>query len=453
MSNFNELSLEVLLSPQGSQFSELSVNVLVQRPFPTTNRGVFNELSAEVLVAKKDVFFYEMSVEVLRPGALPVARRFNELCAEVLLKPQGSQFSAVNVEVLRSSRNPNIMRDAWISTDVLTSWTLTPPGMQVNEIFLESTTGTTEAPLQVPLIFTEVLLSAVGTGSNDGSNEQGEYIVPSATSIFPTLIGLGWSVHKVPGFSTKTSTHSNGVEVRTAQQDMPKWEYQLTYDYLPDRGDSPNTDLKTIQGFFLMRRGSYENFLYKDVDDHLVVGNTDITPDGVSTLFYLTRNLSGFSEIIGQLVDGSLSVHVENHVQSGSVASGPYTFTLNRGANRAISQVRVNALITGWQTLTLTTGAPNSLQYTFDGTTVTVNSTYNGRPIEVTYDYDGVEGGDYAVVMPNQINFVEAPGAGEVIETTFEFWFVCRFLEDTMDFEKFMDKLWNLNECNFISQV
>lgn len=51
----------------------------------------------------------------------------------------------------------------------------------------------------------------------------------------------------------------------------------------------------------------------------------------------------------------------------------------------------------------------------------------------------------------NSIVFDSAPADTVVITASFQFFFVCRFMEDEMDFEKFMDRLWSLQSCSFKS--
>ena len=64
-----------------------------------------------------------------------------------------------------------------------------------------------------------------------------------------------------------------------------------------------------------------------------------------------------------------------------------------------------------------------------------------------------VEGTDYSITMPNQLVFSVAPADGDVLTWTGSFYYVCHFSEDAMEFEKFMDKLWQLQECDFESVV
>ena len=52
-------------------------------------------------------------------------------------------------------------------------------------------------------------------------------------------------------------------------------------------------------------------------------------------------------------------------------------------------------------------------------------------------------------VSGNVITFDAAPANGVVISADFSYGFLCRFLEDTLDFEEFMDNLWSLKSLKF----
>jgi uncharacterized protein (TIGR02217 family) len=52
-------------------------------------------------------------------------------------------------------------------------------------------------------------------------------------------------------------------------------------------------------------------------------------------------------------------------------------------------------------------------------------------------------------VSGNTITFATPPASGVVISADFSYGFVCRFLEDTIDFEEFMDNLWQLKSLKF----
>ena len=49
------------------------------------------------------------------------------------------------------------------------------------------------------------------------------------------------------------------------------------------------------------------------------------------------------------------------------------------------------------------------------------------------------------------LTFTAAPGSGVAVAADFSFYFRCRFLEDSMDFEKFMRLLWQAKKVGFIS--
>ena len=52
-------------------------------------------------------------------------------------------------------------------------------------------------------------------------------------------------------------------------------------------------------------------------------------------------------------------------------------------------------------------------------------------------------------VSGNTITFATPPASGVVVSADFSYGFVCRFLEDTIDFEEFMDNLWQLKSLKF----
>jgi uncharacterized protein (TIGR02217 family) len=49
------------------------------------------------------------------------------------------------------------------------------------------------------------------------------------------------------------------------------------------------------------------------------------------------------------------------------------------------------------------------------------------------------------------LTFVTPPSTGLVITADFSYWFRCRFVDDSYDFENFMYRLWQLKKLTFIS--
>lgn len=202
--------------------------------------------------------------------------------------------------------------------------------------------------------------------------------IPAAADPFNTALpGLAMSVKKKPMFKTRISESANGNEVRNALAEYPRWEFELSYEFLKDPA-AGESSLKTIMGFFLSRRGSFDSWLFKDPDDYLVVAGYCGEADAVTTQFPLCRTMGEFHEKVGRVdTANEISIYV------GGVLQDP---------------------------------------------------------------------DDYTIVLPNLVVFDSAPTTGD-ITASFQFFFACRFNEDEMDFEKFMDHLWNLQSCEFRSII
>jgi hypothetical protein len=120
---------------------------------------------------------------------------------------------------------------------------------------------------------------------------------------FPTLAGLGWSVHKKPVFSTLVASHVSGREVRDALYRNPIWQFELTFDALSSSpvsypGAGANS-LQTLMGFFLQMQGQFGTFLYADPSDNTATNVSFATGDGTATTFTFSRFLGAFLEPVG----------------------------------------------------------------------------------------------------------------------------------------------------------
>jgi hypothetical protein len=120
---------------------------------------------------------------------------------------------------------------------------------------------------------------------------------------FPTLAGIGWSVHKKPLFSTLVASHASGREVRDALYRNPIWQFELTFDALSSSpvsypGAGANS-LQTLMGLFLQMQGQFGTFLYADPTDNIATNATFATGDGTTTTFPFSRFLGAFLEPVG----------------------------------------------------------------------------------------------------------------------------------------------------------
>src|SRR6266849_3738917 len=95
---------------------------------------------------------------------------------------------------------------------------------------------------------------------------------PSPTPLFPSLPGRGWSMHKIPTFSTSVAIHVNGKEMRAIRQAFPLWEFDITHEVLREQTQNqvlwqnnvPFVELETISQLQLSCLGKYGEFYFED---------------------------------------------------------------------------------------------------------------------------------------------------------------------------------------------
>jgi uncharacterized protein (TIGR02217 family) len=221
-----------------------------------------------------------------------------------------------------------------------------------------------------------------------------------STQVFPTLAGLGWSVKRTPHWKTRVPESISGKRTLVADWSYPRYSWELTFDFLRQAG--PNQQAASFQGqawqefaelagFFNLRQGRGDSFLFTDQDDNTVSGQQVATGDGSTTQFQM---LAGFGGFIMPIL-----------------------------APNATTDVSVN------------------------GVTQTPGSAYNvtlwGGAFEL--------GGGASTLPPGTLNFATAPASGLAITASFSYYFPCQFDEDSLDFEKFMGALYNAKSVKFSS--
>jgi uncharacterized protein (TIGR02217 family) len=145
----------------------------------------------------------------------------------------------------------------------------------------------------------------------------------------PSLAGLGWSVHKLPSFSTRVAGHVSGREVRAALYSNTLYQYELTFDGLDSGASRPGLgagSLQTLMGFFLQCQGQFGTFLYTDPSDCTATGQPLGTGDGATTSFAFQRTLGGFTEPVSW-VSAVSAVYLAGTPASGWSLSQPNTLT------------------------------------------------------------------------------------------------------------------------------
>jgi hypothetical protein len=206
-------------------------------------------------------------------------------------------------------------------------------------------------------------------------------------AIYPTL-NLGYSVIKrvIGNFGVGEAT--SGSEVRVNFWDHVLWEWDLTYEYLPDfagTGGITSSDLRALMGFYASTGAGFSPFCFLDVDDCQVLGQPIGTGDGTTTTFTLVRTF-GLPEY------GTTTEPVGYVNTTGPVLNGEGPFN-----------VYVNGALQNPETA-----------YTVVQTTP----------------------------VAQYVKFTTAPAASAEITVDMSYYFWVRFLDSKYDFEKFMNKLW-----------
>jgi len=68
-----------------------------------------------------------------------------------------------------------------------------------------------------------------------------------------------------------------------------------------------------------------------------------------------------------------------------------------------------------------------------------------------TVTLNGGAASDWSLLSPNILQFSTAPAAGVTIAASFSYAFQCRFLDDALEFENFMQNLWSSKRVKFRS--
>ena len=163
---------------------------------------------------------------------------------------------------------------------------------------------------------------------------------------FPTLAGLGWSVHKKPVFSTLVASHVSGREVRDALYQNPIWSFELTYDGLsssPTAYSGLGSDSQqTLLGFFLQLQGQFGTFLFADPTDSVATDVTFATGDGTTQTFTFSRFMGAFLEPVGWVL-GVSSVTLNGTSTSAFTLTSPNSITFTTAPG---SGIRIAATFT-----------------------------------------------------------------------------------------------------------
>jgi uncharacterized protein (TIGR02217 family) len=148
-------------------------------------------------------------------------------------------------------------------------------------------------------------------------------------------------------------------------------------------------ELQQLVAFFNARQGSYDSFLFTDWFDNAVTLQATGVGDGSTRAFQAYRSFGGTAELVSNIAG-----------INGLPGTTPLVY-INNG----------------------TTDIPQ---------TYTTNYTIDGNGV---------------------INFVTAPTSGYTVKWSGSYYYRCRFLKDSTDFENFMYRLWSVKKLELIGSL
>lgn len=117
-------------------------------------------------------------------------------------------------------------------------------------------------------------------------------------AVFPSLPGLKWNIKRAPIWNTLLEQSVSGKEISVDLMTFPLRRYRLSYEVLRAGAEA---ELETLEGFFNLRHGRHDTWLYNDQDDYTVTDQAFGTGDGSTTVFYLARTRGGFTDPVQSL--------------------------------------------------------------------------------------------------------------------------------------------------------
>lgn len=159
-----------------------------------------------------------------------------------------------------------------------------------------------------------------------------------SNQVFPALPGVTFPIVKRPQWSTSILTSASGKEVRLANYSYPLWQFDLPYDILHNTA----AELQTLMGFYMKMQGSFDTFLFDDIEDNWAAGQVLGTGTGALTTFQLVRSLGGWIEPRYEIkTSPAANIYLNGVLQTSSYSigatTGILTFTTAPGAGVSVT--------------------------------------------------------------------------------------------------------------------
>ncbi|AOZ05967.1 DUF2460 domain-containing protein [Cupriavidus malaysiensis] len=115
-----------------------------------------------------------------------------------------------------------------------------------------------------------------------------------SNAIFPELAGIRPDRPRAPRFKTQVLEAASGREFRASRMANPIYRFSLGFEFL--RESNGRAELRTLEGFYLARRGSFDSWLYRCAHDRAAADQLFGYGDGARTQFQLARSYGEFME-------------------------------------------------------------------------------------------------------------------------------------------------------------
>jgi hypothetical protein len=214
---------------------------------------------------------------------------------------------------------------------------------------------------------------------------------PTPTPVFPALPSQAWSVHKKPIMASRVSIGATGRETQLACAAYPRWAFILTYGWLREQTQNITPD-QSLLGFREL--------------------------EAISGLFLLCRGSYGEFYFDDPDDDSRLADLVTGSADGVSTAF-PMYYSWGYGPFVPSLLIPVGGI-------------------------KTIDAVYFNGSVQSPsiYSLDATR---------TQLVFTSPPGGGTVITSDFHFYFRCRFLDDHLDFNQFVQNKWEMKELRFES--
>ncbi len=304
-----------------------------------------------------------------------------------------------------------------------------------------------------------------------------------STSVFPTLAGLEYPVEKTPEWSTTLQENVSGKETAIGFWSYPRYTIKLSFNFL--RSDTTNAELQSLMGFFNLRSGNYDTFLFDDVDDDTVSGQTVGIGNGSTAAYQLVRAYGGYVEpvlaphTVSAAYLAGVSIPTAGYsaptngaltqTVSGALAGATYyvrsTWVTNSGETLAATETSLAVSANNVLNVAHPTGSPPAGAIGWNvyvSTTAATETKQNGStPIAVGAAWVEPDSGliaGSALPITNTTGWTVSvwgsatPGiltfAGNVVNAItitadFTFYYPCRFVDPNMSFQKFLNQIWS----------